>query len=341
MNEKSVKKINLFIMLDCKSNYLTNIIKRLIMKKHTPKTNSMERINPNTAGIDIGAQSIFVCAGFNDGRQVVREFLTFTADLRAAATWLKECGIKSIAMESTGSYWISTYELMEEVGLEVLLVNAHHLKAVPGKKTDVKDCQWIQQLHSYGLLRGSFRPDSNGVTFRAYVRQRSKLIDLASTQVQLMNKALVQMNIRLDQVFSQIAGASSLAIMRSIVVGERDPKTLAKHRDIRCKRTTGDVIKALEGNFRPEHIFSLKQALNSYDFIHAQISECDTEIKNILDNWYVEQEKTLSSMLNNESKNNPLKSKKKKSYKKNSYSFNAAPYLEKIKIGRASCRERV
>jgi hypothetical protein len=330
INKKSVKKINLFIVLDYVLTNLPNIIKRFIMKKHTLKTNSMERINPKTAGIDIGARSIFVCAGFADGRQVVREFLTFTADLRAAASWLKECGIKSVAMESTGSYWISTYELMEDVGLEVLLVNAHHLKAVPGKKTDVKDCQWIQQLHSYGLLRGSFRPDSNGVTFRAYVRQRGKLIDLASTQVQLMNKALVQMNIRLDQVFSQIAGASSQAIMRSIVAGERDPKALAMHRDVRCKRTTEDVIKALEGNFRPEHIFSLKQALNSYDFIHAQISECDTEIKQILDNWHVEQEKTFSSILDNESKNRPLKPKKKKSYKKNSYSFDPAPYLEAI-----------
>ena len=152
MNEKSVKIINPFIMLAYVATHLTTIIKRFIMKKNTSKTNLMERINPNTAGIDIGANSIFVCAGFEDGRQEVREFLTFTADLRAAATWLKVCGVKSVAMESTGSYWISTYELMEEAGLEVLLTNAYHLKAVPGKKTDVKDCQWIQQLHSYGLL---------------------------------------------------------------------------------------------------------------------------------------------------------------------------------------------
>jgi len=281
-------------------------------------------------GIDIGARSIFVCAGFKDGRQEVREFLTFTADLKAAAIWLKQCGVKSVAMESTGSYWISTYEILEDAGFEVLLVNAHHLKTVPGKKTDVKDCQWIQQLHSYGLLRGSFRPNSNGVTLRAYVRQRGKLIDLASRQVQLMNKALIQMNMRLDQVFSEISGVSSLAIIRSIVGGEINPKVLAKHRNVRCKKTENDVIKALEGNFRAEHLFALKQALNAYDFIHTQLAECDTEIKKFLETLEekIKKEENARKLTHTEKPvDNMYKSKKNK---KNSYHFDVNPFLKSI-----------
>jgi hypothetical protein len=227
------------------------------MRKIETKSSSLQRINPHAAGIDIGASSIFVCAELENSRQEVREFLTFTADIRKAAVWLKRCGTKTIAMESTGSYWIPVFDIFEEEGFDVCLVNAHHLKAIPGKKTDVRDCQWIQTLHSYGLLRGSFRPDGNGITFRAYVRHRSKLIELSSMQILLMNKAMIQMNIRLDQAFSEISCVSSMAIIRSIVDGERNPIILAKHRNVNCKKTEKEIIKALEGNFRPEHIFSL------------------------------------------------------------------------------------
>ena len=303
---------------------ITNQIKRFIVKKYTQKNNLIERINSNVAGIDIGAHSIFVCAGSDDGHQEVREFLTFTADLNAAADWLKKRGITSVAMESTGSYWISTYEILEDAGFEVFLVNAHYLKTVPGRKTDVKDCQWIQQLHSYGLLQGSFRPDNHGVMFRSYVRQRGKLVELTAAHIQLMNKALIQMNIRLDQVFSVIAGDSSMAIIRSIVAGETDPKVLAKHRDPRCKKKADDIIKALEGNYRKEHLFSLKQALNAYDFFHTQLAECDSEVKKILEDWNEKAELSAPAIQDANLR------KTKKQNKKNCYNFNVNPFLENI-----------
>jgi len=305
------------------------------LKTKSVKFGELQRINQYAAGVDIGASSIFVCANTKDDRHEVREFLTFTADIRAAAAWLKECGTKTVAMESTGSYWIPVYDIFEEEGLEVILVNAHHLKAIPGKKTDVLDCQWIQTLHSYGLLRGSFRPDGNGVTFRAYVRHRSKLIELASMQIQLMNKAMIQMNIRLDQVFSDISGTSSMTIIRSIVRGERNSAILAKHRNVNCKKTEQDVRKALEGNYRPEHIFSLEHALRAYDFIHSLISECDTRIQEILENEKPLEQKNFQPMssgqisgsdkiTNNEKERKP----KKKRSGKNAYKFDAATALK-------------
>lgn len=329
MNRKNVKKLNPFIMLVNElSKNIINITKGFIVTNHTSKINSMEPINKNVAGIDIGAYSIFICAGLENGQRPVREYLTFTADLKAAAVWLGECGVKSVAMESTGSYWISTYEILEDAGFEVLLVNAHHLRTVPGRKTDVKDCQWIQQLHSFGLLRGSFRPNSNGVTLRTYVRQRCKLVELGSTQIHLMTKALIQMNIRLDEVFSEISGVSSLAIIRAILAGERDPNVLVKFRNVRCKKTVNEVIKSLDGNYLQEHLFSLKQSLDAYDFIHTQLVECDAEIQKFLEDLEglkgtVENSEELEVI------DNKIGKTKKKKNKKNSYSFDAGMLLKK------------
>jgi hypothetical protein len=305
------------------------------LKTKSVKFGGLQPINPHAVGIDIGAKSIFVCISTEDGRHVVREFLTFTADLRVAAEWLKECGAKTIAMESTGSYWIPVYDIFEEEGFEVNLINAHHLKAIPGKKTDVLDCQWIQTLHSYGLLRGSFRPDSDGVTFRAYVRHRSKLIELSSMQIQLMNKALIQMNIRLDQVFSGIAGASSIAIIRSIVAGERNSVILAEYRNANCKSTKQEVLKALEGNYRPEHIFALEQALCIYDCIQDLILTCDEKIKVILENWDTSQKEAsqpmpLNSPIGEIKKNEKICKSKKKCTSKNSYKFDASEALKNV-----------
>jgi len=198
----------------------------------------LQALNPCVAGIDIGARSIFVCIGFEDGHQDVREFFTFTRDLKDMVSWLLKNSIQSVAMESTGVYWIPVYDILAQAKLEVTLVNAYYLKTVPGRKTDVKDCQWIQQLHAYGLLRGSFRPDDMGVTFRGYVRQRSRLFELASQQVQLMHKALVQMNLRLHQVVTDITGASGISIIRAIVAGEHDPNKLVKYRNSRLKRAS-------------------------------------------------------------------------------------------------------
>lgn len=312
---------------------MANVSKK--MKKIKANGNDFKRISPHTAGIDIGAHSIFVCAGFEEGKQEIREFLTFTSDIRKSAAWLKECGIKSVAMESTGSYWIPVYEILEEEGFEVYLVNAQHIKAIPGKKTDVKDCQWIQQLHSYGLLKGSFRPDNHGVTFRVYVRQRNRLIELSSMQIQLMNKAMVQMNIRLDQVFSDISGTSSMTIIRAIVSGERSPAILARHRHDQCKCTEKDVVKALEGNFRPEYVFALEHALCIYDCIHSLILECDLKIEEMLSNWYDSQNQLVQFVISEnhtpicgEEKNKTICKKKKLG--KNAYSFDVSTALKNV-----------
>lgn len=242
-------------------------------------------LNLCVAGIDIGASSIFVCAGFDDGHQEVREYLTFTEDLQDMVAWLKQCGIKSAAMESTGSYWIPIYDILAQAGLEAVLVNSHYLKIVPGRKTDVKDSQWIQQLHAYGLLRGSFRPDDECVILRGYVRQRTRLFELAGQQVQLMHKALVQMNLQINLVISDITGATGINIIKAIIAGERDPLILAAHRDYRCKKNKEEIAKALVGNYRPEHLLALKHAFDAHDFFHKQAIECERAIEEILKKW--------------------------------------------------------
>jgi transposase len=211
--------------------------------------------------------------------QPVRMFPTFTADLNALADWLMGCGIQTVAMESTGVYWIPVYELLEERGFQVFLVNARHLKNVPGKKTDVLDCQWIQQLHTFGLLRASFRPAQDMCTVRAYVRHRDNLIRYRSSHVQHMQKALAQMNVQLTLVLSDITGVTGLQILRAIVAGERDPHTLAQFRDRRCTKSEEEIAKALTGHYRAEHVFELKQGLELYDFYTQQIKACDAELE--------------------------------------------------------------
>lgn len=262
------------------------------MKKHitkpqilTAKTKHLRRVNLNVAGIDIGANSIFVCAGLPDDYRQVREFSSFTADLKAMARWLKECNIESVAMESTGVYWIAPYDILAAAGFEVLLVNPHSLKAINRNKSDVSDCEWIQELHSYGLLKNSFRPGDQGVTFRGYVRQRDRLIKDAAIQLQLMHKALTQMNIQLRQVLSDIAGSTGMAIIRAIIGGEQDPKVLAKYRNYRCKHNEPTIIKSLEGNFRDELVFALKQAVEAYDFFQIQIVACEAKIEKMIESW--------------------------------------------------------
>jgi len=250
--------------------------------KSTTKTGALRGLDPKRAGIDIGASSVFVCISDLNGYQEVREYSTFTRDLMDMSNWLNERGIKSIAMESTGVYWIPIFEILDSKGFEVLLVNAHHLKNVPGRKTDVKDCQWIQQLHSHGLLRGSFRPTDDFVCLRTYVRQRRKLFERGSIHIQLMHKALVQMNIQMHLAVSDITGKTGLLIVQAIINGERDPKLLASYRQSNCKKNTAEIIRALEGNWREEHIFSLRQAYEAYEFYHKQIMECEQEIHKIL-----------------------------------------------------------
>ena len=243
------------------------------------KLDSLKQINLNAAGLDIGAEEIWVCVPEERDRESVRAFGTFTPDLHAIADWLEQCGVTTVAMESTGVYWIPVYEILEERGFEVYLVNAQHIKNVPGKKTDVLDCQWIQQLHTYGLLRGSFRPPEEMCALRGYVRHRGNLIRYRSAHIQHMQKALHQMNVQLTQVLSDITGVTGMKIMRAIVAGDRDPVALARFRDARCAHNEEEIAKALTGNYRAEHVFALRQALELYDFYTTRIQLCDVEIE--------------------------------------------------------------
>jgi transposase len=243
---------------------------------------SLERIEPNAAGIDVGATEIFVAVPPDRDRQPVRSFKTFTDDLRQMAAWLVQCGITTVAMESTGVYWIPPHEVLEEAGIRVCLVNSKHVKHVPGRKSDVSDCQWLQYLHSVGLLRASFRPESEIRAIRALSRHRSSLIEIASVHVQHMHKALTQMNLQIHHVLSDITGLSGMAIIQSIVDGERSPVRLAALCNQRVRSDQETVIKSLVGNYRSEHLFTLKQSLTAYKHYQELIADCDREIERLM-----------------------------------------------------------
>jgi transposase len=238
--------------------------------------------HPNAAGIDIGSGSHFVAVPPDRDDQPVREFPSFTVDLNALADWLTRCGVDTVAMESTGVYWIPLFELLEARGFTVLLVNARHVKNVSGRKSDVLDCQWLQQLMTYGLLRGAFRPDDQVCVLRSLWRQRVMLVRSQGRLVQHMQKALTQMNIQLTNVLSDIAGETGQKILRAIVAGERDGHTLGAMKNSRIRASVDDIAKSLHGNWRAEHLFALKQALNAFDFVGSQLLECDQHIESQL-----------------------------------------------------------
>ncbi len=243
---------------------------------------SLECIESNAAGLDVGATEVYVAVPPDRDSQPVRHFQTFTPDLRAMAAWLVQCGITTVAMESTGVYWIPPHEILEEAGIRVCLVNSKHVKHVPGRKSDVSDCQWLQYLHSVGLLRASFRPTSEICAIRSLSRHRAGLVESAAMHVQHMHKALTQMNLQIHHVLSDITGLSGMAIVEAIVAGERDPIRLAAlcHKKVRSAQET--VIKSLVGNYRPEHLFTLKQSLSAYRYFHELIAECDREIERLI-----------------------------------------------------------
>jgi transposase len=247
-------------------------------KKQNLNPSSLPVLFPDTAGIDIGSKSHFVAVPTDRDGNPIREYSTFTADLYKMVDWLKKCGIKTVVMESTGVYWIPTFEILESNGFDVKLVNARHVKNVSAHKTDVLDCQWLQQLGTFGLVKGAFRPADAILPLRAYLRQREMLIKSASAHILHMQKALTQMNLHLHNVISDITGATGMAIIRSIVAGNTNPKTLAAMRDDRCHKSQEVIENSLIGNYRKEHLFSLKQALELYDFYSQQISECDSQI---------------------------------------------------------------
>jgi transposase len=242
----------------------------------------LSAVHPNAAGLDVGATFHVVAVPPDRAEDSVRTFRSFTGDLQRLADWLQEVGVTTIAMESTGVYWIPVFELLEARGFEVLLVNARDVKHVPGRKTDVNDAQWLQQLHTHGLLRGSFRPHERVVRLRALLRHRERLIDQAASYIQHMQKALMQMNVQLHHVVSDITGGTGMKIVRAIIAGVHDPAVLAQHRDVRCKESVETIREALTGNYRPEHLFALRHALELYDFVQAKVAECDVEIEAVL-----------------------------------------------------------
>jgi len=249
---------------------------------HAALPTHLHHLNLNVAAIDVGATSLFVAVPPGRDTTDVREFATFTADLYRLADWLQACQVDTAVMESTGVYWIPIFEILEERGFTVLLVDARHVKHVSGRKSDVLDCQWLQQLHTYGLLQGAFRPAEEIAVLRSYLRQRATLIRYAAAHVQHMQKALQQMNVLLHQVVRDITGLTGMTIIRAIVAGERDPQVLAQHRDYRCRRSADEIAQSLTGNYRAEHVFALRQALALYDSYQAQIALCDQQIEQYL-----------------------------------------------------------
>jgi transposase len=246
---------------------------------------SFEVVNPHAAGIDIGDRAHFVAATDSTGVSVVRRFDTFTQDLYAIADWLRQCGITTVAMESTGVYWIPLFEVLETRGFAVCLVDTRRLKSVPGRKTDVKDCQWLQQLHTFGLLQSAFRPEDQIVRLRTYLRQRAMLITYASHHIQHMQKAMQQMNIKLSTVLSDITGLTGMSIIQAILDGERDPVKLAELRDPHCKNSEETIVKSLQGHWRDDHLFELRQAVDLYRFYKQKIVECDLQIQTMLESF--------------------------------------------------------
>jgi transposase len=236
---------------------------------------------PNAAGIDIGSREIFVAVPPERDPNPVRKCETFTGDLHQMAEWLVRCGITTAAMESTGVYWIPVYDVLEQHGLQPCLVNPRNMKNVPGKRTDFHECQWIQHLHSLGLLHAAFRPDGEVCAVRSLMRHRNDLVQMASQHVQHMQKALTQMNVQFQHVISDITGLTGLAILDAILAGEREPAALAKLRDPRIQASEETLRKSLERNWRAEHILALKQRLSLNRSYRAQIDECDQEIERL------------------------------------------------------------
>ena len=257
-------------------------------KKRTRKPQlpeELSRINLNTAGIDVGGSSHFVAVPAGRSEPPVQEFAAYTADLYRLADWLTDCEIETVVMESTGVYWIPLFGVLEDRGFEVMLVDPRRIKNVPGRKTDVLDCQWLQQLHTYGLLSGAFRPEAEIRCLRSYLRQRSMLVRYASQHIQHMQKALTQMNVKLQHVISDVTGKTGLAIIEDIIRGERDAHKLAQHRDPRIRADQDTIARSLQGHWREEHIFELAQALELYRVYQGKIAECDGRIEATLEQF--------------------------------------------------------
>lgn len=264
-----------------------------MMKTDTGNKPDLKMVNPGAAAVDIGSTMHMAAVNPDSDDMPVRAFGTFTQDLHDLAEWFQSCGVTSVAMESTGVYWIPAFEILEQHGFDVILVNARYAKNVPGRKTDVSDAGWLRQLHSYGLLRGSFRPAAEIATLRAYLRQRERLVEYAAAHIQHMQKALMEMNLQLHHVVSDITGATGMRIIRAIVEGERDPDVLASLRDVRCHSSIETIRASLVGNDRDEHVFALTQSLELYDFYQEKMLECDRKLEAVISDLTTRAEQQL------------------------------------------------
>jgi transposase len=253
--------------------------------KSKARKNILEQINPHAAGIDVGANFHLVAIPEERAEEHIRKFGPFTSDLQQMADWLIEQHITSVVMESTGVYWIPVFQILESRGLEVKLVNAAHVKNLPGRKSDVSDCQWLQQLHTFGLLNGSFRPKDQVCVLRSFLRLRDNLVKDCSSHILRMQKALTEMNIQIHRVLSDITGYSGMAIIRAILAGERDGLKLAKMAHPKVRASTEQIVQALQGDYRAEHLFALKTAVELYDAYQLQIMECEKQIQQQLEGF--------------------------------------------------------
>ena len=268
---------------------------------------SLEVVHPAAAGIDIGNESHYVAVPPNRDREAVRRFGCTTAELKAIADWLKQCRIQTVAMQSTGVYWIAVYDILEEAGFEVYLVNARETKNLPGRKSDVQESQWLMKLHTYGLLRNSFRPPQEIRMMRTYWRQRIDLVRAAGRHIQRMQKALTQMNIQLANMLSDLSGTTGQAIIKAILAGERDPHTLAAWRDPRVKASAEEIACSLEGHWQEDLLFVLKQEQDGYEFCRKQMVECDQRLQAYLRQ---RQDRSQGASLPEERRKDRLKKKK-------------------------------
>jgi transposase len=252
--------------------------RRETMRKIQSDDLDLEVVHPDAAGVDIGNESHYVAVPPTRDTQPVRRFGCTTAELKAMAEWLKQCGIRTVAMQSTGVYWIAVYDILEAADLEVYLVNARETKNLPGRKSDVQESQWLMKLHTYGLLRNSFRPPQEIRTMRTYWRQRNDLVRAAGRHIQRIQKALMQMNIQLTNVLSDVSGMTGQAIIQAILAGERDPRKLAAFRDFRVKASQEQIARSLEGRWQEDLLFVLKQEQDGYEFCQQQMAECDRRL---------------------------------------------------------------
>ena len=256
--------------------------RREMMRRIQSENLSLEVVHPDAAGIDIGNESHYVAVPPTRDSEPVRRFGCTTAELKSMADWLKQCRIRTVAMQSTGVYWIAVFDILEEAGFEVYLVNARETKNLPGRKSDVQESQWLMKLHTYGLLRNSFRPSQEIRTMRTYWRQRNDLVRGAARHVHRIQKALTQMNVQLANVLTDVSGVTGQAIIKAILAGERDPHKLAAFRDPRVKATEEEIARSLEGNWQEDLVFVLKQEQDAYEFCQKQMAECDRRLQDYL-----------------------------------------------------------